>query len=93
MKKTKSNLVDRLKNNLLDAVKIYGAFESGFSRFGIRKSKQLNILDAKKVPAMFKTSKIVESIDKAAIKKALSVVEGTEIDGVELVECQNLKIN
>ena len=39
MKKRNANLVSKLKNRLLDAVKLFGAFEVGLTKFGTRKSQ------------------------------------------------------
>ena len=91
IKKTNNNTITRLKDNLLDAVNLFGAFDVGFSKFGIRKSKKLEILDESKIPARFILTKVTNSPDKKEITKAIKNMEF--VDGVELVECDNLKIN
>ena len=93
LKKRNSNIINRLKDNLLVAVKTFGAFEVGTQKFGTRKSTSV-IVDSDKVnslPKQFKTIKVTESADKTAIKKALQ--NGEEIDGARLVNNLNLKIN
>jgi len=91
IKKSNTSTVDRLKTNLLDAVNIFGAYEVGFSKFGIRKSKKLEVLDQTKIPDNFMVSKTTVSPNKTEITKAIK--NGAFVDGVELVECNNLKIN
>src|SRR5690606_25400940 len=41
--KVNENLVDRLKDNLLMAVKTFGSFEVGFMKFGTRKSTSVEV--------------------------------------------------
>ena len=90
--KVNDNLINRLKDNLLTAVKTFGSFEVGFTKFGIRKSVSVHVMSdmVNALPAEYKTIKITESADKAAIKKALQ--EGIEIDGCELMHNENLSI-
>lgn len=90
--KTNENLVDRLKSNLLTAVKTFGEFEVGFVKFGIRKSTSVNVQEdmVNSLPKEYKTVKVTESPNKAAIKKALE--NGLEIKGCELSHNDNLSI-
>lgn len=90
--KENDNLINRLKDNLLTAVKTFGSFEVGFVKFGIRKSTSVNVQDdmVNALPKEYKTIKVTESPDKAAIKKALE--QGIEIDGCELSHNENLSI-
>lgn len=93
LKKKTERTVTRLEEGLLTAVKTFGPFEVGFTSFGTRKSTQV-VVDPLKVnllPKEFKTVKVTEAPDKAKIKKALQ--EGQVIDGCELQENLNLKIN
>lgn len=89
--KANNNVIDRLKTNLLDAVNIFGAFEVGLSKFGIRKSKKLQVLDESKISSEYMSRKLTVTPNKAEITKAIK--NGVFVDGVELVECNNLKIN
>ena len=91
MKKSNSNLVSNLKNRLLDAVKLYGDYEVGLTKFGTRKSSQIIVEDVNELPKEYKVIKITESADKKLLKEAIK--SGKEIKGVELREIQNLKIN
>ncbi len=91
MKKRNNNLVTNLKNRLLDAVKLFGDFESGLSKFGTRKSSSVEVENVNALPKEFKVIKVTEQADKSALKKAIK--EGQEIEGVSIVEKLNLKIN
>lgn len=90
--KVNTNLVDRLKDNLLTAVKAFGDFEVGFTKFSTRKSTSVHVMYdmVNSLPAEYKTIKITESANKTAIKKALQ--EGIKIEGAELVHNENLSI-
>jgi len=93
MKKTNNNVVERLKDNLLIAVKTFGNFSVGTQKFGTLKSSSIHV-DSDKVnglPKEYKTIKVTEAPDKKALKEAIN--RGKEIDGVYLVEYLNLKIN
>ena len=93
MKKTNNNVVERLKDNLLIAVKTFGNFSVGTQKFGTRKSSSIHV-DTDKVnslPKEYKTIKVTEAPDKKALKDAIN--RGKEIDGVYLIETLNLKIN
>jgi len=91
MKKANDNIVNRLKDNLLHAVKIFGDFESGLNKFGTRKSSTVEVEDVNQLANEYKTIKVTESADKKAIKEALQ--SGIEIKGCEIKEHLNLKIN
>jgi hypothetical protein len=91
MKKANDNLIDRLKDNLLNAVKTFGNFEVGLHKFGTRKSSTVEVEDVNQLPNEYKTIKITEAADKMAIKKAIE--SGIEIEGCYIKEHQNLKIN
>lgn len=90
--KVNDNLVNRLKNNLLTAVKTFGSFEVGFVKFGTRKSTTVEVSDdmINQLPKEYKTIKVTETPNKTAIKKALQ--QGVEIDGCRLIQNENLSI-
>jgi len=90
--KVNDNLVNRLKDNLLLAVKTFGSFEVGFVKFGTRKSTSVEVMDdmINQLPNEYKTIKVTESANKTAIKKALQ--EGIKIEGCRLLENENLSI-
>jgi len=91
IKKSNSNLIGNLKNRLLDAVKLYGTFEVGLTKFGTRKSSSVQVEDVNSLPKELKVVKVTETADKKAIKEALKA--GQVIEGCEIVESLNLKIN
>ena len=90
IKKENSNLVTRLKDNLLIAVKLFGEFTVGTHSFGTRKSVSVQVDTDVDLKDKFKTIKVSSAPNKAAIKKALQ--QGEEIEGCSLVENLNLKI-
>jgi len=93
MKKQNNSIVDRLKDNLLLAVKTFGKYQIGTQKLGTRNSSSVQV-DPDKVnslPKEYKTIKVTEAPDKKALKDALK--RGEEIDGVQLLENLNLKIN
>jgi len=91
MKKSNANLIDRLSDNLLTAVKVFGEFTIGTQKFGTRKSSQVIVDDVNSLPKEYKTIKVTEAADKKALKEALQ--SGEEIEGVYIQENVNLKIN
>ena len=90
MKKSNSNLVDRLNNSLLDAVKLYGDITSGLTTFTTRKSESVVIEDEELIDKEYKTIKVTTSVSKTDIKKAIK--SGIEVPGAILQENQNLRI-
>ena len=91
LKKSNNNLIKNLKNRLLDAVKLFGTFEVGLTTFGTRKSTAVQVQDVNSLPKEYKVVKLTEQADKKAIKEALK--SGEVIEGCEIVENLNLKIN
>jgi len=91
MKKTRTNLIGRLKDRLLEAVNLFGEFTSGTHTFGTRKSSSIEVEDVNGLPKEFKVVKVTEQADKTALKEAIK--RGEVIEGVELVEKLNLKIS
>ena len=85
--KSAENKMESLKkylSSVLDGSK----FETSKVKISFRKSVELQIADGVKVPDEF--LKIVESVDKIGLKKA--VKDGLTIKGVEIVEKQNIHI-
>ena len=91
LKKRNDNVVSRLKENLLNAVKTFGDFKVGTHSFGTRKSSSVEVEDVNSLPKEFKVIKVTESADKMALKKAIQ--SGQEIEGVWIDEKLNLKIS
>ena len=91
LKKRSGNIVTKLRGSLLDAVKLFGEFEVGLTKFGTRKSSYVEVYDVDSLPAEFKTVKVTEAANKVEIAKALK--RGVEIKGCSIKENINLKIN
>ena len=91
IKKTQQRIKDNLETRLLDAVKLYGNFEVGFTKFGTRKSTIVTVEDVNTLPKDYKTIKVTETANKTKIKASLNA--GESIKGCELVNKLNLKIN
>jgi len=91
LKKQNDTLVTKLKNNLLNAVNLFGNYEAGFLKFSTRKSKAVIVdIDTNDLPKEFKTIKVTEAADKNAIKKAIE--NGNEVRGCYIIENTNLQI-
>ena len=91
MKKVNNNVIDRLNDNLLNAVKTFGVYTVGLNKFGTRKSSQVIVEDVNSLPEQYKVIKVTEAADKMMLKKAIE--SGEEIKGVYIQENLNLKIN
>ena len=91
LKKRNDRTLASLKENLLNAVKTFGEYTVGFTTFGTRKSSSVEVEDVNSLPNEYKVIKVTEAADKAKLKKALQA--GEVIEGVSIVEHQNLKIN
>ena len=89
--KRNDNIVSRLKDNLLNAVKTFGDIEVGFNKFTTRKSSSVIVEDVNSLPKEFKVIKVTEQADKKALKDALN--NGEIIKGVYIQDYKNLKIN
>lgn len=91
LKKSNDTLVSKLKNNLLNAVNLFGNYEAGFIKLSTRKSKQVVIdYDVNDLPKQYKVVKVTETADKIAIKKAIE--SGETVYGCRIVENVNLTI-
>jgi len=90
-KKRNSNILTRLKDSLLNAVNLYGAFDSGLHKFGTRKSTAVEVEDVNSLPKEYKVIKVTEQADKMKIKQDLK--KGLKIKGCSLSDNVNLKID
>ena len=91
LKKSNDTLVSKLKNNLLNAVSLFGNYEAGFIKLSTRKSKQVVVdYDVNDLPKQYKVVKVTETADKVAIKKAIE--SGETVYGCRIVENVNLSI-
>ena len=91
LKKVNNNITARLKDNLLTAVKVFGNFEVGLTKFGVRKSQSISVEDVNSLPQQYKVVKVTESADKKLLKEAIK--GGEVIPGVQLLHNLSLKIN
>ena len=91
LKKSNNNIVNRLKDNLLNAVKTFGTYEIGLQKFGTRKSESIEVEFVNELPERFKTIKVTEAANKMALKEALR--SGETVKGVSIKVNENLKIN
>jgi len=80
-----------IKENLLNAVKTFGEFTVGLTKFSARKSTSVEVEDVNSLPEAFKVVTVTERADKKLLRDALK--KGKEIKGVWLNEKLNLKIN
>lgn len=83
--------IERLENSLLNAVNLYGNFESGLHKFGTRKSTTVEIENEDLIPMEYKVKKVKIKVDKMKIKQDLK--NGLEIKGCSLSDNLNLKID
>ena len=86
--KAAKNKADRLKA-YLEAVLAGDKFKSDRVIISYRKSESLNIEDGAEVPALY-LKEVAPTVDKMALKEAIK--EGAVIDGVTIVEKQNMQI-
>lgn len=91
LKKQTTNVIERLEENLLNAVKTFGVYTIGTQKFGTRKSSQIIVEDVNSLPDIYKKVVVTESADKMLLKEALK--NGEEIKGVYIQDNVNLKIN
>lgn len=93
LKKSTGKTIDRLKESLLTAVKTFGEFEIGLTKFGTRKSTSVFVdpLKVNSLPKKFKNITVSEAPKKDDIKKYL--LSGKTLEGCEILNNQSLKIN
>jgi len=90
LKKVRNTLTAKLKEKLLDAVKLYGDYDAGLFNIGTRKSESVEITDLDQLPKEFRVIKITDQPDKAKIKAAIK--DGETVPGAQLNNNMNLKI-
>jgi predicted nucleic acid-binding Zn-ribbon protein len=89
-KNKKTKMIERLKDALLDAVKIHGTIETDIFKISTRKSESVEVNDEQIIPMYYFSSKLVKTLDKAKVKE--DIKKGETIPGVELRENKNLSI-
>ena len=90
LKKARQNAVDKLKNNISDAMQLFGILEVKAPTFkmNFRKSESVEIFEG--LDQEFITEKVSYQPDKIAIKNAIK--EGRTVNGAALVTNLNLQI-
>jgi len=90
LKKARINAIDKLKNNISDAMQLFGILEVKAPTFkmNFRKSESVEIYDG--LDSEFIVEKVSYQPDKIAIKNAIK--EGRTINGAALVTNFNIQI-
>lgn len=89
-KKVAENAIDKMSEALKNAMNIFDTkkVKVGIFNLSINKTNSVNIINENIVPEKFKTYK--PSISKTDIKEAIK--NGETVDGVEIVENENIRI-
>lgn len=92
LKDAKQNAIDRMKQSVLNAMRIYRieSVKSATLNISIRSSKSVEIVFAEMIPTEYLVEKITISPDKLKIKKAIE--SGLTIGGAVIKENHSLQI-
>jgi hypothetical protein len=92
LKKPLVNSIDRLKNNLSQAMQMFDVTElkTPLLKINFRKSESVEVTDINLLDADFVKTTITKAADKIAIKEAIK--QGENVQGAVLVTNQNLQI-
>ena len=92
LKKHLVNSIDRLKNNLSQAMQMFEVTElkTPLLKINFRKSESIEVTDIDLLDADFVKTTITKAADKIAIKEAIK--SGENVQGAVLVTNQNLQI-
>ena len=92
LKKPLVNSIDRLKNNLSQAMQMFEVTElkTPLLKINFRKSESIEVTDIDLLDANFVKTTITKAADKVAIKDAIK--SGENVQGAVLVTNQNLQI-
>ena len=92
LKKPLVNSIDRLKNNLSQAMQMFEVTElkTPLLKINFRKSESVEVTDIDLLDADFVKTTITKAADKVAIKEAIK--SGENVQGAVLVTNQNLQI-
>lgn len=92
-RQTKEKKVERLKSYLANSMLLFGdkKFETPRVALSFRKSKQVEIEPNAHLPQEYVKVKVEESPDKTKLKDAI-LKQGIVIDGVKVVEKENLQL-
>ena len=89
VKENKLNWTKRFLDEFLKAEDV-AKFETPKVKLSFRKSESVNVVDESLIPDEYINTKLVETPDKAALKKAIKA--GFEVKGAELVVNMNLQV-
>ena len=92
LKKVRTNLSERLKNTISDAMNLYEVekIETPLIKLSFRNSESVEITNESQLDACFIVTKTVTSPDKKAIKDAIK--SGVFVDGATISYNKNLQI-
>ncbi len=92
-RQVKEKKVERLKSYLANSMLLFGdkKFETPRVALSFRKSKQVEIEPNTHLPQEYIKVKVEESPDKTKLKDAI-LKQGLEIDGVKVIEKENLQL-
>jgi hypothetical protein len=92
LKQARVNAVDRLKQNISEAMKIYGIekIETPILKISFRKSESVEIDNDRLIPGEYWVEKTTATISKTAIKTAIQ--EGKDVPGASMKTNQNIQI-
>lgn len=91
-KTARENAIERLKDNLKEAMEVFQVEEikSAIMKINFRASESVEITDVTKIDKKFIVTKTTESVNKDAIKKAIKT--GEVVAGAKLNQNKNLQI-
>ena len=92
LKKVRTNLAERLKNTISDAMNLYEVekIETPLIKLSFRNSESIEITNESQLDACFIVTKTVTSPDKKAIKDAIK--SGVLVEGATISYNKNLQI-
>ncbi len=93
MRKSMEKKIEYLKDYIINNMQAVGKkkVETISAKVCLTKSEAVNLLDEEKIDNKFKVEETTIKIDKKAIKEAIK--NGEQVEGAELVENTNLRIN
>jgi hypothetical protein len=91
-KKQREKATEYLKDRIKHAMELFSIEEikTPLVKINFRKSETVEVDDVNSLPMVYKTVKVVETADKASIKKAIK--DGVFVPGCFIVEHRNLQI-
>lgn len=92
LKEVKTKIIDRMKDSVSNAMKLFKVdkIETPLMKLSFRKSEVFTIEDENKIDKIFIKTKETKTIDKAKIKALIKA--GHIVKGAKIVEKQNLQI-